>query len=47
LAKHLQLDPYYEHLNNTGNRPNQQVNAAGLRSVFTFRRTNHNPLREA
>ena len=30
LGKHVQFDPYYEHENNTGKRPNQQVNAAGL-----------------
>jgi Protein of unknown function (DUF2490) len=30
LGKHVQIDPYYEHENNTGKSPNQQVNAAGL-----------------
>ena len=30
LGKHAQLNPYYEHENNTGNRPNQQVKAGGL-----------------
>ena len=30
LGKHLEFDPYYEHENNTGKHPNQQVNAAGL-----------------
>jgi hypothetical protein len=30
LAKHFELDPYYEHENNTGKSPNQQVNAGGL-----------------
>ncbi|HEX8893461.1 MAG TPA: DUF2490 domain-containing protein, partial [Terriglobales bacterium] len=30
LTRRAQLDPYYEHVNNTGVRPNQQVNAAGL-----------------
>jgi hypothetical protein len=30
LSKHVQFDPYYEHENNTGKSPNQQVNAAGL-----------------
>lgn len=30
LSKHLQIDTYYEHLNNTGVHPNHQVNAAGL-----------------
>ncbi len=30
VGKHVQVDPYYEHENNTGKHPNQQVNAAGL-----------------
>jgi len=30
LSRHIQLDTYYEHINNTGTHPNQQVNAAGL-----------------
>jgi hypothetical protein len=30
LSKHLQIDSYYEHVNNTGPHPNHQVNAAGL-----------------
>jgi hypothetical protein len=30
LTKHVQLDPYYQHENSTGTRPNQQKNAAGL-----------------
>jgi len=30
LSKHIQLDTYYEHANNTGPHPNYQVNAAGL-----------------
>jgi hypothetical protein len=30
VGKHVQIDPYYEHENNTGKKPNQQVNAAGL-----------------
>jgi hypothetical protein len=30
VGKHVQFDPYYEHENNTGKRPNQQVNAMGL-----------------
>jgi Protein of unknown function (DUF2490) len=30
VSKHIQFDPYYEHENNTGPRPNQQVNAVGL-----------------
>jgi hypothetical protein len=28
--KHLQLDLYYEHENNTGKRPNQHINIGGL-----------------
>jgi hypothetical protein len=30
VREHIELDPYYEHENNTGKRPNQQVNAIGL-----------------
>jgi Protein of unknown function (DUF2490) len=30
LGRHIQLDTYYEHANNTGPHPNQQVNAVGL-----------------
>ena len=30
LSRHIQLDTYYEYANNTGLRPNQQVNAVGL-----------------
>jgi hypothetical protein len=30
LNRHFDLDPYYEHDNNTGPRPNQQINAAGF-----------------
>jgi Protein of unknown function (DUF2490) len=30
IGKHVQLDPYYEHENNTGKAPNQQINAFGL-----------------
>ena len=30
LGKHAQLDPYYEHQNNTGKPPNQQLNQFGL-----------------
>lgn len=30
LTKNVQLDTYYEHVNNTGPRPNRQVNASGL-----------------
>jgi len=30
MGKHIELDPYYEHENNTGKSPNQIINAAGL-----------------
>ncbi len=30
LGKHIQFDSYYEHENNTGKKPNQQINALGL-----------------
>jgi hypothetical protein len=30
VSKRVQFDPYYEHENNTGKHPNQQVNAMGL-----------------
>jgi Protein of unknown function (DUF2490) len=30
IGKHVELDPYYEHENNTGKAPNQQINAAGI-----------------
>jgi len=30
IRKHVQLDPYYEHQNNTGKRPNQQLNQFGI-----------------
>ncbi|MGA7555870.1 MAG: DUF2490 domain-containing protein, partial [Candidatus Acidiferrales bacterium] len=30
VGKHVEFDPYYEHENNTGPHPNQQVNAGGL-----------------
>jgi Protein of unknown function (DUF2490) len=31
LGKHFQLTPYYEHQNNTGKHPNQQVHGLGLK----------------
>ena len=34
LTKHIQLDTYYEHVNNTGPHPNHQVNAIG--SILNF-----------
>ena len=30
IRKHVQLDSYYEHQNNTGKRPNQQLNQFGM-----------------
>jgi Protein of unknown function (DUF2490) len=30
LIRHVQINPYYEHENNTGKKPNQQVNALGV-----------------
>jgi len=36
VGKHVQIDSYYEHENNTGKKPNQQVNAAGLILNFHF-----------
>ena len=30
LGKHTELDPYYEHQNNTGKHPNEQLNQFGL-----------------
>src|SRR5580698_10260570 len=30
IRKRFQIDPYYEHENNTGKKPNQQINAIGL-----------------
>lgn len=36
LSKHLQIDSYYEHVNNTGPHPNRQVNAAGVMISLFF-----------
>jgi hypothetical protein len=30
MGKHVELNPYYEHQNNTGKSPNQQLNQLGL-----------------
>ena len=30
IRKHVQLDPYYEHQNQTGKKPNEQLNQLGL-----------------
>jgi hypothetical protein len=35
VGKHVEFNPYYEHDNNTGKRPNKQVNSAGL-AVYLF-----------
>ena len=36
LGKHFQIDPYYEHENNTGGKPNQQINAFGIITNIHF-----------
>jgi hypothetical protein len=41
LGKHLQFDPYYEHQNNTGKKPNKQVNILGLTLNLYFSRETH------
>ncbi len=41
LGKHLQFDPYYEHQNNTGKKPDKQVNALGLTLNLYFSREGH------
>jgi hypothetical protein len=38
VGKHVQFDAYYEHENNTGKKPNQQVNDIGLTAHFLFSR---------
>jgi len=38
IGKHFELNPYYEHQNNTGNNPNQQLNQAGLMLNMHFAR---------
>jgi hypothetical protein len=38
LEKHAELEIYYEHRNNTGTSPNQQVNAIGLTLNLYFNR---------
>jgi hypothetical protein len=30
VGKHVEFDPYYDHQNNTGKSPNQQLNQFGL-----------------
>ncbi len=39
LGKKTELDPYYEHQNNTGKSPNQQINSFGLILNLFFRRS--------
>src|SRR6202789_4434574 len=41
VGKHLEFDPYYEHQNNTGKKPNKQVNALGLTLNLYFSREGH------
>jgi|SRR5579862_9153700 len=36
VGKHVQLNTYYEHDNNTGKHPNEQVNSAGLELNLYF-----------
>lgn len=36
VGKHLEFNSYYEHDNNTGKRPNRQVNSAGLALYLYF-----------
>jgi hypothetical protein len=36
VGKHVQFNTYYEHDNNTGKHPNQQVNSAGLALYLYF-----------
>jgi hypothetical protein len=36
INKRIRLDPYYEHENNTGKKPNQQINAGGLIANLYF-----------
>jgi len=38
VGKHVQINPYYEHQNNTGKKTNKQVNALGLTLDFYFSR---------
>jgi hypothetical protein len=36
LGKHVEFNPYYEHQNNTGKKPNQQLNQLGLMLSLYF-----------
>jgi hypothetical protein len=39
IRRHLELSPYYDHQNNTGKKPNQQLNQLGLIANFYFTAT--------
>jgi hypothetical protein len=41
VGKHFEFNPYYEHQNNTGKKPNKQVNALGLTVNIYFARKAH------
>ncbi len=41
VGKHFEFNPYYEHQNNTGKKPNKQVNAIGLTVNIYFSRKAH------
>jgi hypothetical protein len=41
VGKHFDFDPYYEHQNNTGKKPNKQVNALGLTMNIYFTKKAH------
>ena len=36
IGKRFEFDPYYEHQNNSGKRPNQQLNQLGLRLIVNL-----------
>ena len=36
IGRHVQMDAYYEHQNNTGKKPNEQVNDIGLAAHIFF-----------
>jgi hypothetical protein len=36
IGKHVEFNPYYEHQNNTGKSPNQQLNQLGLMLSLYF-----------
>jgi hypothetical protein len=36
MAVHVEFNPYYEHQNNTGKSPNQQLNQLGLMLSILF-----------